>query len=253
MLMRKEVTVANFMAYLTASGKAEGYERHCVVRWGSSQKIVTVTAPHVFAALSIEPPADINKHPAVCITVEDARAYAKWLSNLAGTAASFRLPTEIEWEFAAKPSNGNGPAPPTEDYSLCSILNVADRRFSELTSSNAVLRQLRRPNRNSAIAGCTDTSPLTEAADRRMPTNPHGLINILGNVAELTNSCWTTSSGHTNSNCDRLVVRGGSFASFAGNMTTWRRGYIKTRKDSAQVGYFDVGLRLARISGSNSN
>jgi formylglycine-generating enzyme required for sulfatase activity len=37
-----------------------------------------------------------GQHPAVCVSFEDARAYAAWLSERTG--ATFRLPTAVEWK-----------------------------------------------------------------------------------------------------------------------------------------------------------
>ena len=45
-------------------------------------------------------PAGMEKHPVVLITFEDAVAYAAWLSK--ETGAIYRLPTEAEWEKAAR-------------------------------------------------------------------------------------------------------------------------------------------------------
>lgn len=41
-----------------------------------------------------------NDFPAVCLTYNDAKAYADWLSGQTGK--KFRLPNEVEWEYAAR-------------------------------------------------------------------------------------------------------------------------------------------------------
>jgi formylglycine-generating enzyme required for sulfatase activity len=47
-----------------------------------------------------EPPAGRGSHPAVLVSYEDAAAYCRWLSE--SLLRVFRLPTEAEWEKAAR-------------------------------------------------------------------------------------------------------------------------------------------------------
>lgn len=97
--------------------------------------------------------------PVVGVSLEEATAYAEWLT--AETGMRYRLPTEEEWEYAARAGTAT-------DYPYGDELLPAQARYSSIT---------------------TYESPLP-ASDRTTQRNEFGLWHVVGNVRE-----WVAGSG----------------------------------------------------------
>ena len=105
-----------------------------------------------------------DDHPVVCVTHEDATAYAKW--------AEKRLPTEAEWEFAARGSLAG------KIYSWGDELKPDDRWMANTWQGEF-------PNSNTAEDGYKASSPV-----RSFAPNGYGLYDMAGNVWEICNDLY---------------------------------------------------------------
>ncbi len=117
-----------------------------------------------------KPPIGRADHPVVLVSHHDARAYAAWLSRRSGK--TWRLPSALEWEKAARGSDG--------------------RRFPWGNAFD--------PARlNSHDFGPFDTLPVGHFP---AGASPFGLMDAAGQIFE-----WTDSPG----NPGRFLVKGGSW------------------------------------------
>ena len=114
-------------------------------------------------------------HPAVHIAHADAQAYARW--------AGKSLPTEAEWEYAARGG-----------------LDGADYGWGdELSSGDAIMANYWRghfPYSDLRDDGGYRTTPVTA-----FPANGHGLHDMIGNVWEWTDDWWSEAAGQPASPC----------------------------------------------------
>jgi sulfatase modifying factor 1 len=160
-----------------------------------------------------------GRDPVVCVSWDDAQAYVAWLS--AKTGHAYRLPTEAEWEYAARAGTTTARYSSDDPAEFCRYNNVADLGFSEqyhdVSGSNLACRD-----------GYVFTSPVGS-----FPPNQFGLYDMIGDVMDWTEDCWNTSysgaptdgTAWQSGDCGRRVVRGGSWdASLSVVRSAARRG-----------------------------
>jgi formylglycine-generating enzyme required for sulfatase activity len=161
-----------------------------------------------------------GRYPVVCVSFADAEAYTAWLSQRTGQA--YRLPTDDEWEFAARGQT-------EEDYYwwdgpgvICDHANLADVTLEAQSGHEGVV----------CDDGYAHTSPVG-----RYPPNPFGLYDMAGNVAQWTSTCVFDDCGFRS-------TRGGAWSSDPADLrVTEGPGFEIDRRTN------DIGFRIARDVG----
>lgn len=111
--------------------------------------------------------ADREDHPVVHVAHEDAAAFASW--------AGGRLPTEAEWEFAARGGLDGAP------------FSWGDQAHPEGPPMANTWDGLDFPWRSTGESGFLRTAPVGS-----FPPNGFGLFDMAGNVWEWTDDWWTS-------------------------------------------------------------
>ncbi|MEM6835144.1 MAG: formylglycine-generating enzyme family protein, partial [Pseudomonadota bacterium] len=230
-LGKTEVTYAQFAEFVAESGHApvQGCNIFLDGKWGKA-----AWANWQNPGLP-QPPKEND--PVVCVSWDDATAYVNWLAQKTGQP--YRLPSEAEWEFAAR-AGTQSEYPWGEDKDAgCAIANMFD------VAGDAVYPQYPWPN-----ATCTDGFADTAPVGSLSP-NPLGLYDIMGSVWEWTQDCYVLpypadapSDGtalEVEGTCERRTVRGGSWQTRPDRFAVAWRG-----RDAPDDGFGTFGLRVAR-------
>jgi formylglycine-generating enzyme required for sulfatase activity len=136
-----------------------------------------------------------GNRPVINVNWSDAQDYVDWLSQKTGKA--YRLPTEAEWEYAARAGTTT---PYYSGYELSTDKANYDGADYPKDGSPGIYRQM--------------TTPIGSFAP-----NGFGLTDMEGNVWEWTEDCWNADhrgapsdgSARKSGDCNRKVVRAGAF------------------------------------------
>jgi formylglycine-generating enzyme required for sulfatase activity len=165
-----------------------------------------------------------DEHPVVCISWQDAQAYARWLSTKTGH--QYRLPSEREWEYAARA--GTSTPYPWSGASVCDQANLADEAL-----------RLKHPGW--PIEECKDGYPFTSPVGSYAP-NSFGLYDMHGNVMEWLQDCWSPQLQASDDspaalNCRSRVIRGGGWDLTASYMRSAYRGKAAEANRGSATGF----------------
>ena len=168
-----------------------------------------------------------DNHPVTQVSWNDARAYAEW--------AGKRLPTEYEWEYAAKMGR-----PSKKDQ-----YNWGNELYQN-GEYKANVWQGEFPRKNDTADGFLFTNPVGYFGKDK-----NGLMDMGGNVWEWTRNTYKPYPGNPmpfNVNQNRKTLRGGSFLCDS----TVCHGYRVTARQhcTVETGLFHQGFRCAKSANS---
>lgn len=146
-------------------------------------------------------PEGLDDHPVVLISYEDAMAFCEWRSKKEGKTSneSYRLPTEKEWEKAARGEKGRA-YPWGDDFDFRKV-NYADYHVKKMLKDSRGGEEVFKNDFYEKNKGKALTTPVGNFPEG---ASPYGCMDMAGNVWE-----WT-GSWYDNTETER-VVRGGSW------------------------------------------
>jgi len=174
-----------------------------------------------------------DRQPVVNVSWEQATAYAKWLSEKSG--ATYRLPTEAEWEYAARAGVMASRFWGSNPDEACQYANVAD-----LTAKQHWAKW--------TTFSCDDKYSQSAPVGSFMP-NGNGIYDMLGNVWEWCEDVYN-SEAYAKLPKDNPVFTGmGEYRVMRGG--GWSNGPLGVRSShrvglSPDFGHHALGFRLVK-------
>jgi formylglycine-generating enzyme required for sulfatase activity len=152
--------------------------------------------------------------PVVSVDWDDANSYVQWLSE--STGFDYRLPTESEWEYAARAGTDT-------PYFFGDEITPSSAHWSDNESIDAPLGK----------------------SERGVNRNPFRLYHMSGNVREWVQDSWfddyqgapTDGSARIDNGHDRKVVRGGSYTDPAAKLRSAAREPLNNSHRDSVTGF----------------
>ena len=166
------------------------------------------------------PPFDEPNYPVLDVSWNDAQAYVEWLS--AKTGQAYRLPSDAEWEYAAR-------AGTTTPFHFGEAITTDQANYDGEVPSPRQLAGEQGSSYARANPGIYRGAPVPVGS---LPANLWGLHEVHGNLAEWTRDCfdgvgyagWPADGSAVESgDCDRRYLRNGSYYDDAGDVRSARR------------------------------
>lgn len=175
------------------------------------------------------------QHPVTCVSWIDANNYVSWLAQHSGR--DYALPTEAEWEMAARANTSAPYGTASSSNDLCTFANVADQSESP-TGVKWTSR-----------VSCNDNAWFT-APVASYEANPFGLFDMQGNTWEWVADKWSDPfsdkpdepSASTQDENVHRVLRGGGWNSNAKQARLSMRSKSSASNRASMTG-FRVVLR----------
>ncbi|MSO97497.1 MAG: formylglycine-generating enzyme family protein [Rhodospirillaceae bacterium] len=200
-LGKYEVTNAQFRQFINATG----YRPSAVCNtWVGKEALAVMDWRNPGHS---KPPAE--NEPVVCASWYDAKAYVAWLSGVTGKL--YRLPTEAEWEYAAKAGSSTTWPWGEDETQACKYMNTYDLDAKDKIPPERAVRW----EATNCRDGFAEAAPVGS-----FPANAFGLHDMLGNVWEWNEDCSPKlyaakpddgSAYQHEKLCDMRSVRGGSW------------------------------------------
>jgi formylglycine-generating enzyme required for sulfatase activity len=171
-----------------------------------------------------------ENEPVVCVNWKDANAYAEWLAKTSGKP--YRLPSESEWEYAARAGVTDAHYWSDTD-GTCAYANIADKAA-------------KREHSNWTITNCDDGFAGAAPVGSLKP-NAFGLYDMLGNVKQWAAGCAVDSlddmpadGSPVGGSCNYRPVRGSAWDSLPNLVRLAHR-----EKNPASYASSNYGFRVA--------